>query len=62
MEQAIFDAGAGQIGFYDQCRFKLSGEGSFRPLDGANPKIGSVEQREYVEEVQLSFVLKPIKE
>lgn len=38
-----------------------NGEGSFRPLDGANPRIGSVEQREYVEEVQLSFVLKPIK-
>ncbi|KAF5270252.1 hypothetical protein FQR65_LT17872 [Abscondita terminalis] len=61
VEQAIFDAGAGHIGFYDQCRFKLSGEGSFRPLDGANPRIGSVEQREYVEEAQLSFVFETYK-
>ncbi|MDV3755126.1 Nif3-like dinuclear metal center hexameric protein [Elizabethkingia anophelis] len=61
LEHAIFGAGAGHIGFYDQCRFKLNGEGSFRPLDGANPRIGSVEQREYVEEVQLSFVFETYK-
>ncbi|AQX13205.1 Nif3-like dinuclear metal center hexameric protein [Elizabethkingia meningoseptica] len=61
LEQAIFDAGAGHIGFYDQCRFKTEGEGSFRPLEGANPKIGNVATREYVEEAQLSFVFESYK-
>lgn len=37
---ALFDAGAGQIGNYDSCSYSFAGEGSFRPLDGANPFVG----------------------
>lgn len=44
VRQAIFKAGAGHIGDYDSCSFNLSGQGSFRALDGANPFVGNVNQ------------------
>ena len=39
---AIFDAGAGQIGKYDCCSFSTSGEGTFKALTGANPFVGEL--------------------
>ena len=39
---ALFDAGSGMIGQYDQCSFNQDGEGTFRALEGANPFVGSV--------------------
>jgi len=61
VEDAIFSAGAGRIGNYDNCRFLLEGEGSFRPLEGACPTIGSLSNREFVREVQLSFLFESYK-
>jgi len=61
IEEAIFSEGAGQIGNYDNCRFLLKGEGSFRPMKGANPSIGSLSKREFVQEVQLSFIFESYK-
>jgi dinuclear metal center YbgI/SA1388 family protein len=37
---ALFEAGAGKIGNYDQCSFNDTGEGTFRALDGAKPFVG----------------------
>jgi len=39
---ALFNAGAGHIGRYDQCSFRHTGEGTFRGLEGANPFVGTV--------------------
>jgi len=39
---ALFDAGAGHIGRYDQCSFRQAGEGSFRALEGASPHVGKL--------------------
>lgn len=61
VEQAIFMAGAGTIGHYDQCSFAVNGYGSFRPTEGANPAIGRLNKREFVEETQLSFVFQTHK-
>ncbi|NAW50075.1 Nif3-like dinuclear metal center hexameric protein [Elizabethkingia argentiflava] len=61
LEEAVFEAGAGHIGFYDQCSFKTKGKGSFRPLKGANPWLGSISERSYVEEYQLSFIFEDYK-
>lgn len=44
VRQAIFEAGAGHIGDYDSCSFSLTGQGSFRALDGANPFVGNLNQ------------------
>lgn len=38
--EALFAAGAGHIGRYDQCSFRQAGEGTFRALAGANPFVG----------------------
>jgi len=54
---ALADAGAGSIGDYDSCSFSSPGEGRFRPLEGANPTIGSVGVPEVVEEVRVEAVL-----
>lgn len=39
---ALAEAGAGQIGAYDRCHFRVEGTGSFRPGAGADPHVGSV--------------------
>jgi dinuclear metal center YbgI/SA1388 family protein len=40
VRQAIFDAGAGHIGNYDQCSFNLEGFGTYRGNDQTNPFVG----------------------
>ena len=57
VRDAIAGAGAGTIGDYDHCTFSTAGEGRFRPLDGANPTIGSVGNVEVVDEVRIESVL-----
>jgi dinuclear metal center YbgI/SA1388 family protein len=41
IREALFLAGAGHIGNYDSCSFSLQGNGTFRPLEGADPFIGT---------------------
>lgn len=53
---ALFDAGAGAIGDYDECSYNTSGYGTFRPLAGANPTIGSLNQQERVEETKIEVI------
>jgi dinuclear metal center YbgI/SA1388 family protein len=57
VRDAIAGAGAGAIGDYDSCTFSTTGEGRFRPLEGANPTIGSVGNVEVVDEVRIESVL-----
>jgi len=54
---AIADAGAGRIGDYDSCSWAVTGEGRFRPLEGANPAIGTVGDLEQLDEVRIEAVL-----
>ncbi len=54
--EAMHTAGAGQIGNYDNAQFRSQGEGSFRPLVGANPSIGGVGEVEWVPETKLELV------
>lgn len=56
VKQAVFAAGAGRIGNYDQCCWQIEGEGQFRPLDGANPAIGQQHQLEKVREFRVEMV------
>lgn len=39
---ALFEAGAGSIGNYDECSFNTTGIGTFRPKKGAQPFLGTV--------------------
>jgi hypothetical protein len=54
---AIYEAGAGQIGAYDHCSFRVGGTGTFRPLDGAKPVVGVMGQDETVQELRLEVIL-----
>ncbi|MBO0930006.1 Nif3-like dinuclear metal center hexameric protein [Fibrella aquatilis] len=54
---AIYEAGAGQIGAYDHCSFRVGGMGTFRPLTGAQPVVGAVGQDETVQELRLEVIL-----
>jgi dinuclear metal center YbgI/SA1388 family protein len=57
IREAIAAAGAGRIGDYDSCSWSTTGEGRFRPLDGAHPAIGQVGELERLEEVRIEAVL-----
>ncbi len=54
---ALAIAGAGAIGDYERCAFTVSGTGTFRPLAGANPAIGSVGETAVVAETRLEMVM-----
>lgn len=57
VSEALFSAGAGQIGNYGECSFRSRGEGTFRPGQGTTPFIGEVGQREQLEEVRLETIV-----
>ena len=40
VRNALFDAGAGQVGHYDRCSFNLEGTGTFRGGAGTSPFVG----------------------
>ena len=56
VSDAMFSAGAGNIGQYSQCSFRLSGTGTFFGSDAANPTIGQKGRREEVSEWRLEAV------
>ena len=55
--KAIFTAGAGAIGNYSHCGFVAVGTGSFRPLEGANPAVGTKGKVEKVTEVRFETIV-----
>jgi len=57
IRQAVFQAGGGHIGNYDECSFAISGEGTFRPREGANPTVGQQGVRHTDSEFLLSFMV-----
>jgi dinuclear metal center YbgI/SA1388 family protein len=57
IRNAVFASGGGHIGHYDECSFALFGEGTFRPLEGANPTLGAYGQRHTESETLLSFIV-----
>ena len=56
VKNAIFEAGAGAIGLYNECSFSSLGEGTFKALEGANPFIGEKGLRHLEQEQKLEFI------
>ncbi len=54
---ALFGAGAGRIGDYEECAFVAPGRGQFRAVPGASPTIGALDDLEYVDEDRVEVVL-----
>ncbi len=57
VRQAMFDAGGGRIGDYDECSFNHGGEGTFRAGEGANPFVGKHGQRHAEAETRIEMVV-----
>lgn len=53
---AMHAVGAGAIGDYDRSSFTSTGTGSFRPLAGARPAIGTVGEVERVDETRIEMI------
>ena len=56
---AVFAAGAGKIGDYDQCCWQTLGEGQFRPLAGSQPFTGAQDQLSRKPEWRVELVCDP---
>lgn len=56
VKQALFAAGAGRLGNYEQCCWQTQGQGQFCALDGAKPTIGDIGTVETVAESKLELL------
>jgi dinuclear metal center YbgI/SA1388 family protein len=57
VRDALFAAGAGAIGAYDECSFNLNGTGTFRPSAAASPHTGQAGVRSAEKEVRIETIL-----
>ncbi|MRG86616.1 Nif3-like dinuclear metal center hexameric protein [Salinibacillus xinjiangensis] len=57
VRNALGESGAGHIGLYSHCTFQSPGQGTFKPLEGTNPYIGSKGELEKVDEVRMETIL-----
>lgn len=57
VRDAIFSAGGGRIGKYDECSYVGKGEGTFRGGEGSDPHVGSPGMRHVEEEMRLEVIL-----
>ena len=55
--EALYAAGAGQIGDYKNCSFRTEGTGTFTPTAQAHPYIGEAHKQENVSENRLEVIL-----
>lgn len=62
VKEALFNAGAGNIGFYDECSFIVNGSGTFRPVEGSNPFSGQQNVRENADEDMISVIFEDYKQ
>lgn len=56
VQTALGEAGAGFIGAYSHCQFQTEGKGSFKPLAGTDPFIGTVDELTHVDEVKIETI------
>ncbi|MFN3998442.1 Nif3-like dinuclear metal center hexameric protein [Algoriphagus sp.] len=54
---AVFTAGAGQIGEYKDCSFQVEGMGTFTPSEKANPHIGKSGIPQFEKEARIEVIL-----
>lgn len=56
VRDALFSAGAGGIGNYDECSFNLMGEGTFKAGENADPFVGKIGERHTEQETRIETV------
>ena len=61
VRQVMFDAGAGNIGQYDECSFNAQGTGTFRGKDGTTPYVGEPGKFHKEEETKIETIAPSFK-
>jgi dinuclear metal center YbgI/SA1388 family protein len=56
VRNALFNAGAGNIGNYSECSFNAEGTGTFKANDNANPYVGEPGKRHLESEVRIETI------
>jgi len=56
LRSSLFEAGAGDIGNYDQCSFNTSGESTFKGNQNSNPILGKKGKLHKEKETQISLI------
>jgi dinuclear metal center YbgI/SA1388 family protein len=56
VRQAVFAAGAGHIGKYEECSFNSRGTGTFKAGEGADPFVGEIGKEHQEEETKIEIV------
>jgi hypothetical protein len=57
VKRALFEAGAGRIGDYQECSWEVLGEGQFRPMEGSASFLGKEGEVERVAELRVEMVV-----
>jgi len=55
--EAMFNAGAGNIGHYAECSFSSSGHGTFKASANAKPFVGEIEKRHTEDEIKIELIV-----
>ncbi|MGB1019421.1 MAG: YqfO family protein, partial [Chitinophagales bacterium] len=56
VKNALFEAGAGNIGNYSEASFDLQGKGTFKGNENTNPVVGEKNRREEVKEIRTEII------
>ncbi|SFV33547.1 Nif3-like dinuclear metal center hexameric protein [Thermoflavifilum thermophilum] len=56
LRAALFHAGAGVIGKYDECSYNVEGFGTFRAREGANPYVGTIGKQHQEPETRVETI------
>ncbi len=57
VRDALFAAGAGTIGLYDNCSYNTEGTGTFKAGEGTNPFVGEKHQIHYEHETRIETIV-----
>src|SRR5690625_2017901 len=57
VRDALSEGGAGHIGNYSHCTFQAEGQGTFKPLEGTDPFIGTKGNLEFVDEIKIESIV-----
>jgi len=56
VKNALFRAGAGKLGHYQECAWQTLGQGQFRPMKNSQPFIGEKGQLEMLDEYKVEMI------
>lgn len=56
VKNALFEAGAGNVGNYAECSFTSRGTGTFKASDNCNPYVGKIGERHHEEELKIEVI------